>query len=226
MQWVINDEYYAKRIVETVETVEILILKQCLQENGYKCKVCLTICDPSFWREQFVEYVGPVGIVGPRGYMNESDRIKQQESKQIADPRDIIVTIEFVLSDNNAEKICTHELAVTKNNNGEHFPTWNIIKIRESLPYMCGIYKRKGFDDAFHAVKIMKPHITEELFARDYEGNWDLDLVEQTLFKGMDECIVYENIETGKSYVKLSLLSIDILANIDYIKTILSPYKV
>lgn len=241
MEWVIDDKYSSKRIVETPD---ILTLKQCMYDNGYKCKVNLSICDSSFWSEgiDFGGIIGPagsvgaigpagaIGPVGPRGFMNEDDRIKWETSRQVADAKEIVVTIKFVLSNANAEKIITHELVTSKNNKGRHYPTWNVTKMGEHVPYLCGLYKRKGFDAIYNAMKVLKPSITEELLARDEEDGWDFDLVEANLFNGWNGCIstytANDYIETGKSYVKLSLLSIDILKNIDYIKAILSPYRV
>lgn len=91
------------------------------------------------------------------------------------------------------------------------------------MPYLCGIYKRTGFDDAYNAIKILKPLMTEEIFARNhYEDKLDLDLVEEDLFHGYNNCLTTHKaddyIDTGMSMVKLSLLSIDIAANLDYIK--------
>ena len=233
MEWLIDDEYSSKRIVETPD---ILALKQYMQDNGYKCKINLSICDPSFWSEGIdhpggiIGPDGPSGAIGPIGFRNDDERIKWETSRKIVEPHEIVVTITFTLSNENAEKIKNHELVTSKNNKGRHYPTWNVSKIAEYVPYLCGLYKRKGFDDVYNATKVLKPSITEELLARDEKVRWDFDLVDANLFNGWDGCIstyvASDYVETGKSHVKLSLLSIDILKNMDYIKAILSPYKI
>ena len=229
MVWLINDKHSPTRIVESSELLE---LKDYIQNNGIICNVTVQHCNPMF----FVSSEGATGVSGPtgatgaigaRGIINDSD------DRDIADDSKLFVDIEFTMSIKNAEAIKNHKLILTPNKVGKYLPTWNISKCNKSIPYLAGIYKKEGFDNAFNALRKLKPNLTEKDFAytKNYDGyGWDLDLVEYNLFEGktdklLDTIISYETVETGVSIVRLSLLICDIKNNFDYIKSILSVYK-
>lgn len=98
------------------------------------------------------------------------------------------------------------------------------------MSYKQGVYKRKGFDTAFNQIKTSHPYITEKKFAGGNGSNdWNGDLVEIRLYDGEDGCIdvieKYTNIETDKSNLTFTLLSIDIEKNLFFIKGWLLSYK-
>lgn len=238
IQWIIDDKYSSYRIVETES---ILQLKEWIQNNNYKYKVTVTVthCDPYFWltKAERSSLKGPIGLMGPCGLHGDmgvcgpttAEEVKNSEkSRPILDKKYIKINIEFIMSNANAEKIWNTKLLTTNNDIGEAYPTWTVTKLRKSIPYTCGIYKREHFDEAFNALKLLKSNITEENFAKDDDGCWDPEMVECRLFDGMEKCLKtethHESIETGESRVLLSVLEIDLLNNLEYIKRILSAY--
>jgi hypothetical protein len=219
MEWTILDQDTCIRIVETEALLE---LKESIKDR--QCKVGIANCDPYFWltTEERRNLRGPIGLIGGGG--------PKGDSRPFAIPKKIRVDIRFILSNVQAEKIVLKKLSTTVNYVGESLQTWTVVKLTESVAYNCGVYKREEFDEAFRALNRLKPQLTELKFAKsNYDGYeyWDSDLVETRLFDGMDGClqttISYDRIETGKSQVTLSLLEVDILENLDYIKHILVP---
>lgn len=95
---------------------------------------------------------------------------------------------------------------------------------------VLGIYAKKGFYEAYEALKILKQNLIPEEFAYDSLNEcWDEDLVEKKVYNGPIECLkvvtdIRDNIKTGESNVTLSLLMCDIEVNLHYIKTILSAF--
>jgi hypothetical protein len=227
MSWVIKDEYTTTRIVESEN---VLQLKQFIHENTLNCKVSVQHCDSYFWTSDNEKNTlkGPIELIS---------NIIHGNLRPIADDKYVSIIIEFTMLDSDAEKIKTHKLSLTPNSIGKCYPTWSVNKVCKVVPYTCGVYKRERFDETFNALKMMKPNLTEKEFAYrrdnfvtyDERDKWDNDFVEYRLFEGYNGCLETftdkHYIDTGKSRVCLSLLSIDVLNNIDYIKGILSAYK-
>jgi hypothetical protein len=224
MKWNVNDENYPTRIVEGPD---LLDLKDWMTKNQCRCKVSLNQCEPNFWRteDERRRYV-VTGCYGPRGFISPEEAAKWK-LRPIMDSKQVIVNIQFIMSTKNAEKIKNTKLELTPNNVGEYLNMCMVYPSRERIPYTCGVYKREGFDDAYNALKVLKPNLTEEEFARNNK-RWDLDLVECRLFDGMDKCIETsiqdEVVDVGKSQVYMTLLEIDIKKNMEFIKTILTAY--
>lgn len=234
MEWIVHDNSEV-RIVDSI----VSDLKDWTQAQGVRCKVSLSLCDSFFWltAEERRELMGPVGnygCEGPRGEMGSAGCrgiTSGDDTRPLADPKRVVVTIEFKLPSVHAHKLKDHKLVLTPNHLGEHLPTWQITSSYSRLPYCCGVYKRPGFDAAFNAMKALKSHLTETDFARDEHhsnSGWDEDLVSLELFHGWDNCLktftAFEQIETGESIVRMSLLAVDVSTNLSYITTQLSPF--
>jgi hypothetical protein len=223
MQWTVQDQYAPTRIVETEALLE---LKEYLTNSKSKYKVTL---DHGMW-----------GYVDMCNHVK--DTTKKEDTRPFAEPRNVEVTIVFVLPNTLAEKIATMKLSITKDRVGYSYEPWSVSKLTEDIPYTCGVYKRPGFDAVYQAIHVMKPNLTEIEFAQfqsfitpksddktslwnSTKSKWDLELVEHRLFDGMTDCLkVYihdETIELGKSRVTLKLLAIDIAPNLEYLKQIL-----
>jgi hypothetical protein len=225
MDWIIIDGATLTRIVETEELFQ---LKQYIQEHGVKCKVILSNCGPYFWltTSERSSLKGDVGLIGNVNWTPGGESIV----RSIAEPKRVSVCIEFKVTNTQAEKIATHKLSLTANYNGEYLPVWSINRITERVSYTCGVYKREGFDNAYHALKVLITDLTEEKFAKaDYgegESGWNPMIVQLKTFDSSDRCLTtyvdYEYVETEYSNVRMTLLSIDIPENMDYIKEILS----
>jgi hypothetical protein len=231
MEWIVNDKSTATRIVES-ET--LLQLKQWLFDINCQCKVTLTHCDPYFFltKEERRNMTGPIGLigaVGAPGYRSQEEIEEWERTRPIANIERICVTFQFIMSNEKAEEIKSHELLVTPNELGDIIPIWQITNIQEYTFYTCGIYKREGFDDAYNAIKRLKPSLTEEEFAFNRDSQWDSDLVDIKLYHGSDNCLdtnlICDRIKSAKSNVRLTLRAIDIDKNLEYIKVILSAYK-
>ena len=243
MEWIVSDKSTATRIVESVTLSQF---KQWLHEKKCKCKIVVSHCDPYFLltKEQRRNLTGPIGpagcmgAVGPVG-SRTADIKGWEESRPIAEIERLCVTIEFTMSNEKAEEIKSHKLVVTPNETGDTIPTWQIINIPEYAYYACGVYKRDGFNDAYNAIKRLKPNITEQQFAKnfhydcensnDIDDEWDKDLVDIKLYNGNSDCLMTglkcDNIKSAKSRVRMTLRAIDLDKNLEYIKTILSAYK-
>jgi hypothetical protein len=234
MQWVVNDKYCQTRIHESTE---LLDLKQWMQEMHCKCEVTINHCDPIFFipieeRNKLPGCVGNIGPVGPRSY---EELETWEKSRPISSSDRVNVMFRFIMSNEKAQKIKTHQLKTIPYISGETLKIWDIFNIKERMPYCCGVYKCEGFDRAYNAMKILKPNLTEKEFAQhnscssEKNNMWDIDLVKLELYHGSEDCIEtytdYELIDTGKSHVNLRLRMIDIPHNIEFIKAILSSQK-
>jgi hypothetical protein len=135
MEWIVNDKYGSSRIVESED---ILSLKQFIQDNKCKCKVSLNYCDPYFWlpKEKRISLEGPIGAVGPCGYRSESEKEEWEKSRPIANNKDITVTIQFTMSNDNVRKIMQIKLNTTKNDMGNLFALGHL----QNLPNICHIH--------------------------------------------------------------------------------------
>jgi hypothetical protein len=233
MEWTVQDQYASTKIVETEALLE---LKQWIKDHHCQCKVYIKHCNPDFWltpeeRKTIIGCVGVCGPCGPRGVIGPCGAT-DSDLRAAVEPKRVLVTIQFVLSNIQAEKIVLKKLSTTVNHIGDSWPTWHASKSTESAPYRCGVYKRPGFDRAFEALKVLKSQLTELNFAKVTDDccgreDWDSDIVERRLFDGMHDClqtiIAYDTIDTGRSQVQLSLLAVDIAPNLEYLKHILVP---
>lgn len=230
MNWTKDDLYTNVKIVETGSILEF---KMYLTENPVKCGVNVGLCEYSFWltQDQRCQMIGPCGAIGPCGPTGSQSQSDWCTARPSADEKSILVSISFKTPSSIAEKFRTHALNLTKNSIGETHRTWSIIQEAENVPYTTGVYKKPGFDIALSAIQKMKPNCTEQEFARNFSKylKWDNDLVETRLYDGEKDCLTtfttYETVQTGKSKVVLSLLSIDLQSNLEYIKKILSSCK-
>lgn len=230
MNWTKDDLYTNVKIVESAELLE---LKSHLTENTVKCSVNVGLCDQIFWltQDQRCQMRGPFGAVGPCGPTGPQSETDWRQSRPLADEKTILVSISFKVPSSIAEKFRTHSLNLTKNLVGETHRTWSISGQAENIPYTTGVYKRPGFDDALKEIQKMKSNCTEKEFACNFSKyvKWDKDLVDTRLYDGEKDCLstftTYETVMSGKSTVVLSLLAIDVPANLVYIKKILSGCK-
>jgi hypothetical protein len=250
MEWKVADNCSNDRIEDNV----ISGLKDWLQTSGAHCKVSLDLCDPYFWltveqRKAMEGSVGNYGCAGPTGAtgpcgprgpigltgaMGSIGPGMQEAERKIADPKRVLVKIEFSVTNEHAEQLKTYQLSLTKNHLGDTYPTWTMYKMQKELPYTCGVYKKPGFNEAFAAIKALKTTLTEESFARqptrwdsDSEG-WDMDLVNLELFHGWTNCMKtfrsWTSVYSGDTLVRMCLLAPDVNTNLEYITTLLSAY--
>ena len=225
MDWTVNDNNPSVRIVDDI----VSNLKETLRGSNIKCKVTLSL----YWEEitSPLGIVGPIGDRGPIGPcdLTDSSGVPPPDTRRVAEPKEVVVTIGFKMASVHAESLKKQKLKVTTNSRGQSLPTWRVTKLQNELPYCCGVYKRPGFDAAYNAMKALKPHLTETLFAKNewqYNSGWDEELVSLELFHGWENCIstrqAFESVETGASYVELSLLAVDLDSNFDFITVFLS----
>ena len=155
---------------------------------------------------------------------------ERNKTRPIADNRMVLITITFTMPSKDFETIQSQKFDLTTNYVGKTYNLWQKEKIYIKVPYTCGVYKIKGFDNAFNNVKLSNTHVSERQFAYDDEKEvWNSDLTEIKLYNGDDGCIdkitKYKNINSERITVSLTLLSIDIKNNIEHIEKILSMYK-
>lgn len=218
MEWIVNDQYNEKRIIPSNAMLDI---KEHLKNT--KCKISLSEC-AYFWqirRDANGMYgcYGATGAIGPRSaYESE-----QWNNRPGMDDKNVQVSITFPMSKANAELVQKSKLTLTENIYSEVMPSWSVEERREIVHYTCGVYKKKGFDEAFHIMQKLKPSLTKEEFAKDKYDEWDEDLVEIRLYNTND-CIdtytKYDYINTNIMNVTLTLLMIDIPDNMQLIKNI------
>lgn len=227
MNYKIIDNCYETRICESED---VLKLKHYIESNHIKCSITLQHCDPIFW-ETPVERTNRRGAVGARGLTHATSK-EWELSRPIEKDENVSISLRFIMADTIAEQIKNHHLLVSRNHFGESYPTWKIHKLPEAIPYTCGVYKITGFDEAYNALRILKPTLTEKQFAyndNEDQNEWDTDLTTIKLYEGPENCLdkftIYESVNTNKSIVELTLLCIDIKNNFEYIKNILSAYK-
>lgn len=227
MNYKINDLSYETRICESADVLE---LKNYIEKNNIKCSITLQHCDSYFWETQ-VERNNRMGSFGQRGLTHAKSK-EWELSRPIEEDKNVSIKISFIMADTIADQIKNHQLIVSHNHFNERYPTWKIHKLPESIPYTCGVYKVTGFDEAFNALRVLKPKLTEKEFAyinNEYQNEWDNDLTIIKLYHGTENCLDiftnYESVNTNKSIVELTLLCTDIKNNLEYIKNILSAYK-
>lgn len=237
MEWFIIDQHTTTRIVETEVISQF---KDWLMKNKIKCKVGLRHCDPIFWltSEERSKLTGPIGLVGCAGPTTSISKEVWESSRPIAKERDICIDITLEIPDSVAQLLQTKKFKLTPNYVGGYIKLWDVSPIKHMILERYGIYKKNGFDEALNAMKVLKPYLNEEQFAKEeHDGcggygcyskddwDWDLELVDEKLYDGPEKCISsYERnryVETGKSTVNLSLLAIDLENNIDCIQELL-----
>lgn len=234
MQWQVEDKYLPTRIDDKI----VDELKCWLKDYNVQALVTLEHCDPYFWltTEQINSLQGPVGLIGARGPIRPSGATGPRgpsgprteftvDERPVVGPASVVVSIKFILSNEHAEQLKSHKLNLTTNPRGETLPTWRIMRNQKQSSYCCGVYKREGFDNAFNAMKILKPHLTPETFAM-VEYDYDTYLVSLEPFHGHDNCLTTfrssTNIDDVESTVILRLSAPDVLSNIKYLTTLLS----
>lgn len=237
----ISDTASSNKIVLNKSTSD---LKEWIQSNNFSCdlKMHISPCDPYFWltSEERSKLRGAIGCTGPIGAYGCTGAMGQTGSKNKLYPpidnrehyadKNVIVKISFNMVSNRSKEICETKLYVTHNELGDAIDTWKYYPKCVEKTYPCGIYPKKGFHEAYNAMKVLKPNLTIKEFAYDYnEGCWDEDLVTIKTYSGLDDCLeiiprAIEYVDTGESRVTLSLLMCDIEPNMDYIKTVLSSF--
>lgn len=207
MDWIVIDNNPDIHIVDDI----IANFRETLRNSGVKCKVTVQLAEQCHWTQSKDEVLS---------LMRNSSTTSGGEN---ADLNQIVVHIEFNMPTAIAEKLPEAKLAITTN-----LVPWSITPVYKDFPYCCGVYMREGFDDAYKAMHKLKPALTEQTFARNSSSEWDEELVSVELFHGWDNCLAtkveQQSVETGESKVVLSLLGVDLDANITYITTLLSPY--
>jgi hypothetical protein len=217
----------------TIDDSVVSKLKEWAHIHKPECKFRVKMCDPMFWltkeeRERLTGPIGNYGDTGVRGPIGYEGPCSKPEPLPTVESKKVVVQIEFTIPTIYAEKICV-ALKTTLNSIGMEYPTWAIFKMDEGISFPCGIYKKKGFDEAYQALRMLKPNLSEQQFANAVDDclvSPDEDLVTMEPFHGMNGCIkVLKNtvlIDTGKSNVCLSLLAIDVDANFEYLTTLLA----
>ena len=211
MEWINNDHISGYKIIENAVLSEY---KQWMKINNCKCKVTLYLYDPLLWITDVT-----LNNNGDCPFIWKCDEIESL----------VRITIEVIMANKRADKIKTHKLL---SKSSSHQPTWDIIRMTKHEPFITGVYKSAGFDDVFNIMKLVAPDLTEEEIATNQNDKgeyvWDENLVNLRPFDNSEGCIAtsagYNDIENGKSRVKLSLLVSDLLPNMDYIKSMLTPY--
>jgi hypothetical protein len=236
MDWVIrNRDYETTRIVESVDVLE---LKQIIQSKGVECKVLLHHCDSDFWltkreanQRSSCSVFGTNNLVtGKSNLVLSQNPEERNDMRPIADDKMVLITITFSVGSEGFENVKSHKFDLTTNYLGNTYNLWCTSKIYVKVPYICGVYKVEGFDEAFNDVKQLNQNMTEKQFAYDDEEEmWNSDLTEIKLYNGGSRCIdkitKYKNIDSGKLNVSLTLLSIDVKNNLEYIEKIFSSLK-
>ena len=222
MEWINNDKYDKLRIAESDVLLE---LKAHLQNK--KCKVTLSECE-WFWRLKpdsngNVGCMGATGVVGACG-SRSYEEAEKWNNRPAQDSKNVQVSITFPMSKANAVLVTNSKLSLTKNTYGNTLTTWRTDEKHEGVYYTCGVYKKDGFDEAFRSMQKLKPTLSEKDFAMQYD-EWDEDLVDVRLYDTND-CIAierkYDYISTGIMMVTLTLLEIDIMNNLHFIKNIVN----
>lgn len=236
MEWKVQDSYTSIRIVDDI----ISSFKEWTRSNlGLKCKVTLSLCEPTFWMttEEQAKLQGSEGSLAIWPLISSELLLipppaSPPDTRKVAEPKQVVVSITFRMANVHADKLKTHALILTKNPRGETLPPWNVQRLGTRVPYCCAVYKRPGFDEAYIAMKALKPELTELTFAKNewsYNSGWDEQLVSLELFHGWTNCLktfkAFEPIDTGDSEVTLSLLAPDVNANLDYITALLSAFN-
>lgn len=228
MQFTIsNHESASTRLIETQTLTNF---KQFLLDNSCKCRVNVAHTSLHFWlTQQERGYLnGCIGAIGSNGAQGCS--YNTTDTRPIAVKERVEVQINFTIEVSIAEKISKHIFILTENHVGETLKTVTSYKVSETNPYMCGVYKRPGFDSVYKAIKTMKPNLTELELAKfnideDSCQDFDDDLVELRLFEGGPDCIYKFKNQTyhiaGKSNVCITVLLCDLDSNLDYIQSIL-----
>jgi hypothetical protein len=240
MNWLVNDIYNH----QIIESDNVLAFKTFLTDNNIRTKVVLSECCNNFWqtqeeidarkkeREKYAN-IGCFGATGACGPPTQMPREEWTKLRPILEERKVLVNIEMVMSVSHSEQIQKSKLNLTPNPLGKTYESWRVSPIAHYLPYICGIYKKPGFDQAFNALHLLKPELTPESFARDenYDGygSWDTDLVDLSLYYGDENCLdtvfTRTSVPSNTNKVNLSILAIDIPSNLEYLKKLLIAYK-
>jgi hypothetical protein len=238
MEWIIRNRNYEKTRI--VESMDVLELKQLIKSKNIGCKVILHHCESDFWltkreiteKNTYLSNSISTGYCISMGYgiSTASTAEEKNDTRPIADGKMVLVTINFTIPDKEFETIKSHKFDLTTNYLGKTYDLWRTENLYNKVPYVCGAYKIKGFDAAFNDVKLSNPNVTEKQFAYDEQKEvWNSDLIEIKLYNSDDGCIEkitkYKNIISEEITVSLTLLSIDVKNNIEYIAKILSMIK-
>lgn len=137
---------------------------------------------------------------------------------------DETLDIEFTVDDNwiNKNKTLLDSLYVTpsSNPNASHM-VWTQNKIRDSkkVTKKYGVYKKNIFDRIFAIMKENKTEFTELDLARYNSDYYNSDFVYEDIWNGDHNCVksyecdTIEYTDTGKSNVKLSIITTDLEKN-------------
>lgn len=224
MLWKVEDNPCAT--LKIVIDGDLVFLRKVLIEQKIECQCDIKLCDPYFWltQDQRNKLTGAIGYGGPFCH-----------DKKIASDSDVVINIKFETSDDLVDKIVQIPFELTRNKVDKPLKLWDICGNTRSVRNKYGVYKRQGFDEAFFAMKKLKPNLTENQFATekydefindDYNNIcYDTDLVDIRLYDNdtniVETIFKTDYIVTGTSTVNLSILKTDLQTNLHRILTLL-----
>ena len=206
------------------------VFKKWTIENCPDVNFKVSLGDAGFWMEPHRLLQGAVGWMRPVSCGGPSWE-ERYASLPAFDDRDLRLS----LSVPGKHDL---ELILTNNCRGQPAGSYHTIENMTNVEWMVkkGLYKRPGFDEAFQAMKKMKPSLTEKLFSgiiiNDYDADcvidYDGELVEERSYDSDEGCVHtmmdkgYDRISLGTYTTEIQLAVSELPRNLDKIKAILT----